>query len=51
MQFRHFGKEDTAVSEVGLGTWQLGGDWGTVGDKEAERILGTAVDKLYSSSG
>jgi aryl-alcohol dehydrogenase-like predicted oxidoreductase len=25
MHFRHFGKEDTAVSEVGLGTWQLGG--------------------------
>ena len=44
MQFRHFGKEETAVSEVGLGTWQLGGDWGTVGDKEAEKILGTAVE-------
>jgi aryl-alcohol dehydrogenase-like predicted oxidoreductase len=44
MQFRHFGKEETAVSEVGLGTWQLGGDWGTVDDKEAERILATAVE-------
>lgn len=44
MQVRHFGKENTAVSEVGLGTWQLGGDWGTVGDQEAERILRTAVE-------
>jgi aryl-alcohol dehydrogenase-like predicted oxidoreductase len=44
MKYRHFGKEDTAVSEVGLGTWQLGGDWGTVGDKEAEKILETAVE-------
>jgi len=44
MKYRSFGKEDTAVSEVGLGTWQLGGDWGTVGDDEAEKILRTAVE-------
>ena len=44
MRYRHFGKEETAVSEVGLGTWQLGGDWGAVGDKEAEKILRTAVE-------
>lgn len=44
MQFRRFGNEETAVSEVGLGTWQLGGDWGTVGDEEAEKILRTAVE-------
>lgn len=43
MQYRQFGKEETAVSEIGLGTWQLGGDWGMVGDDEAEQILGTAV--------
>ena len=44
MKFRQFGKDETAVSEVGLGTWQLGGDWGTVGDEEAEKILRTAVE-------
>jgi aryl-alcohol dehydrogenase-like predicted oxidoreductase len=32
------------VSEVGLGTWQLGSDWGEVGEAEAHRILATAVD-------
>ncbi len=36
MKYRNFGKEDTAVSEVGLGTWQLGDDWGTVDDAAAE---------------
>ena len=38
MQFRYFGKDKTIVSEVGLGTWQLGGDWGTVDDAAAEKI-------------
>lgn len=28
MQVRHFRKGATIVSEVGPGTWQLGGDWG-----------------------
>lgn len=29
---------------VGLGAWQLGADWGTVGEDEALEILATAVD-------
>lgn len=33
----------TAVSEIGLGTWQLGGDWGSVDDKTAGQIMETAV--------
>lgn len=33
----------TAVSEIGLGTWQLGGDWGSVDDKTAAEIMATAV--------
>ena len=32
------------VSEIGLGCWQLGGDWGEVDDATAMRILQTAVD-------
>ncbi|MBK8903930.1 MAG: aldo/keto reductase [Anaerolineaceae bacterium] len=44
MNKRPFGNENTTVSEIGLGTWQLGGDWGSVTDREAEVILQTAVD-------
>lgn len=32
------------VSEVGLGTWQIGGEWGTVDESTALRILAAAVD-------
>jgi len=39
------GGKTTAVSEIGLGTWQLGGDWGTVDDKAAMQIMETAVDR------
>ena len=42
MKFRQF-DENTAVSEIGLGTWQLGGDWGKVDDQTAAAILETAV--------
>ncbi len=45
MQYRSF--KGTKVSEVGLGTWQLGSaDWGAVDDKEAFLIL-----KAFTSSG
>ena len=42
MKLRQF-DANTAVSEIGLGTWQLGGDWGKVDDKTAAEILETAV--------
>ncbi len=32
------------VSEIGLGTWQFGGDWGNVTDEEALATMRTAVD-------
>lgn len=45
MQYRSF--KGTKVSEVGLGTWQLGSaDWGVVDDEEAFSIL-----KSFASSG
>ncbi|HRQ39287.1 MAG TPA: aldo/keto reductase [Chloroflexota bacterium] len=42
MKQRQF-DEATAVSEIGLGTWQLGGDWGAVDDTTARQIMETAV--------
>ena len=31
------------VSVVGLGAWQLGGDWGTVGEDDALALIDAAV--------
>lgn len=44
MRFRNFDEENEPVSEIGLGTWQLGADWGNLDDSAAERILAQAVD-------
>ncbi|MEM7331174.1 MAG: aldo/keto reductase [Chloroflexota bacterium] len=43
MQKRIFGNTEQAVSEVGLGCWQFGGDWGAISDEKAFEILETAV--------
>lgn len=46
MNYRILGKTGWKVSEIGLGTWQVGGGWGTPFDpKVAEEILHTAFDK------
>jgi aryl-alcohol dehydrogenase-like predicted oxidoreductase len=45
MNYRILGKTGFEVSEVSLGTWQLGGKWGSEFDqKNADQILKTAVD-------
>ena len=44
MRFRNFSDDEEPVSEIGLGAWQLGADWGNVDDAAAERILAQAVD-------
>jgi aryl-alcohol dehydrogenase-like predicted oxidoreductase len=41
---RTLGKSGFRVSEVGLGCWQLGGDFGPVGDGQARAILAAAHD-------
>jgi len=43
MHKRPFGPDKKMVSEVGLGTWQIGGSWGTVEHKTAMEILRTAT--------
>ncbi|MFP4281239.1 MAG: aldo/keto reductase [Opitutales bacterium] len=42
MKKRTFGKNGFDVTEIGLGCWQLGGDWGTVSDKQALEVLEAA---------
>ena len=42
MKTRLLGKTGYHVSEIGLGTWQLGGDFGPVSQDAANEILSTA---------
>ena len=44
MNRRPFGRTGAVAGEVGLGCWQLGGDWGTVEEETAFHILETAVE-------
>ncbi len=45
MPMRRLGSTGVPVSEVGLGTWQLGGkDWGAVSDADALAILHRAAE-------
>jgi aryl-alcohol dehydrogenase-like predicted oxidoreductase len=44
MKTRIFGATGRSVGEVGLGTWQLGGDWGDVSDEAALQTLRAAVE-------
>ena len=45
MNYRKLGKTGFEISEISLGTWQLGGKWGEKYDKvSADKILNDAVD-------
>jgi aryl-alcohol dehydrogenase-like predicted oxidoreductase len=44
MEQRRLGKTGRDVSVIGLGTWQLGADWGDVDQGEANAILTAAVE-------
>ena len=45
MKYRTFGKTGWKVSEVGLGTWALGGDWGPVSESDAIEVLQGAIER------
>src|SRR6202035_6136779 len=45
MKYRRLGKTNFEVSEVSLGTWQIGGSWGSVSEQDAKRLLHTAIDQ------
>src|SRR3954452_25244430 len=44
MDVRTLGRTGREVSVVGLGTWQLGADWGDVSHDEAIAVLDSATD-------
>ena len=44
MQSRPLGRTGRSVSVISLGTWQLGGDWGTVSDGDARSVLDASVE-------
>ncbi len=45
MKYRIFGKTNWKVSEVGLGTWALGGGWGRVSKSDAIGVLEKAIER------
>ncbi len=45
MEEREIGRLGHTVSVVGLGTWQLGADWGEVAEKQAREVLRTALEQ------
>ena len=45
MQQRPLGRTGRSISAVGLGTWQLGADWGDVSEDGALALLAASVDR------
>ncbi|MFC4541235.1 aldo/keto reductase [Halosolutus amylolyticus] len=44
MNHRRLGSTGYDVSEVGLGTWNIGGDWGEVSDETGRDVVRAALD-------
>jgi aryl-alcohol dehydrogenase-like predicted oxidoreductase len=44
MKYRKLGKTGFEVSEVSLGTWQIGASWGSISEKDAVALLHAAID-------
>lgn len=44
MEHRTLARANRDISIVGLGTWQIGGDWGDVAESDALAVLDAAVD-------
>ena len=44
MKYRKFGSLDWNVSEIGLGCWQIGADWGEVREDTAKEVLKSSFE-------
>jgi aryl-alcohol dehydrogenase-like predicted oxidoreductase len=44
MDSRTLGRTGRTVSVISLGTWQLGGDWGTVTESDARAVLDASIE-------
>jgi aryl-alcohol dehydrogenase-like predicted oxidoreductase len=44
LNYRNLGETGMSVSEISLGTWALGGEWGAVAEDDAYAALNRAVD-------
>ena len=44
MKYRKFGSLDWNVSEIGLGCWQIGADWGNVSEEKANEVLQSSFE-------
>ena len=44
MKYRKFGSLDWNVSEIGLGCWQIGADWGEVSEDKAKEVLKSSLE-------
>ena len=45
MKYRKFSNLGWSVSEIGLGCWGIGGNWGDVSEHDARELLKKALDK------
>ena len=45
MKFRKFADLDWNTSEIGLGCWAIGSEWGEVSEIDARDVLNTSLDK------
>ena len=45
MKYREFSDIDWRVSEIGLGCWAIGSEWGDVSKEDATEVLKTSLDK------
>ena len=44
MLYREFGRTGWEISAIGLGTWNIGNQWGEMEDSTAHDIVKTAFD-------